>query len=146
MIYNLKSTQDLIPIAQELAQLVLNSHLRLICFNGQMGTGKTTLIKELLKQLGSQDHVTSPTFSLVNEYKVHKLKVFHFDLYRIKYIHELEDIGFHDYLCQNGLLLIEWPHLILEYMYQDYVMVDLFLDKNNLDRTIETTFNEQSSI
>ncbi|MFN4082536.1 MAG: tRNA (adenosine(37)-N6)-threonylcarbamoyltransferase complex ATPase subunit type 1 TsaE [Bacteroidia bacterium] len=97
------------------AQFVIQhaSKYKLWCFYGQMGSGKTTLIKEICNCLNVTDNVNSPTFSLVNEYKTQAgEKIFHFDFYRIKSIDEVYDIGYEDYFYSNSLCLIEWPELV----------------------------------
>lgn len=83
-----------------------------ILFYGEMGAGKTTLIKALVKQLGSDDIVSSPTFSLINEYKTSKETIFHFDFYRIENELEALDFGIEDYFNTNAWLFIEWPENI----------------------------------
>ncbi|MCW5912765.1 MAG: tRNA (adenosine(37)-N6)-threonylcarbamoyltransferase complex ATPase subunit type 1 TsaE [Cyclobacteriaceae bacterium] len=75
---------------------------------GEMGSGKTTLVKTLVKQLGLDDVVTSPTFSIVNEYGRGKKIVYHFDFYRLKQDTEALDLGFEEYLASGNLCLIEW--------------------------------------
>lgn len=82
---------------------------RIILFYGEMGAGKTTLIKEMCKILGAQDKGSSPTFSIVNEYQTPYAPVYHFDLYRLKNQEELFDIGFEEYLDSGNYCLIEWP-------------------------------------
>lgn len=79
-------------------------------FRGQMGTGKTTLIKEICAQLGVIHAVQSPTFSLVNEYSTsQKQIIYHFDLYRLKNTREALDIGIEEYLDSGNICFIEWP-------------------------------------
>ena len=80
-----------------------------LLFYGEMGVGKTTLIKELVKLLGVTDITSSPTFSLVNEYQGKTSTVFHFDFYRIEHEEEVYDIGIEDYFYQNAWCLVEWP-------------------------------------
>ncbi|MGC1632293.1 MAG: tRNA (adenosine(37)-N6)-threonylcarbamoyltransferase complex ATPase subunit type 1 TsaE, partial [Gelidibacter sp.] len=80
-----------------------------LLFYGEMGVGKTTLIKELSKQLGSRDHVNSPTFSIVNEYELKDGFIYHFDLYRIKDEEEALNFGIEDYLYSHQWVFIEWP-------------------------------------
>ena len=95
----------------EAAAFVLreSSHMVLL-FSGDMGAGKTTLIASILKQLGSIDRVSSPTFSIVNEYHCSDGRlVYHFDLYRIESIYELNEFGFDSYLNTNAYIFIEWP-------------------------------------
>lgn len=81
-------------------------------FYGDMGVGKTTLIKNLIRLLGSEDEVSSPTFSIVNEYKLNDEKIYHFDLYRIKDTEEAYNFGIEDYLNSNYWTFIEWPEKI----------------------------------
>jgi len=82
-------------------------------FYGDMGAGKTTLIKSICYQLGSKDNISSPTFSLVNEYKLaSEDDIYHFDFYRIESELEAIDIGCDEYFYSNKLCLIEWPEKI----------------------------------
>jgi tRNA threonylcarbamoyladenosine biosynthesis protein TsaE len=99
-------------------------------FFGEMGVGKTTLIKALVKTLGSEDNVSSPTYSLVNEYLAKEKPIYHFDFYRINDLEEVYDIGFEDYLAQDAYILIEWPEMIEELWPEHFVRVELkLLDK-----------------
>jgi tRNA threonylcarbamoyladenosine biosynthesis protein TsaE len=84
-------------------------------FFGEMGAGKTTLIKSICKNLGVSEEINSPTFSIVNEYKTTNGKtIYHFDFYRIKSIEEVYDMGIEDYFKTNNICLIEWPNKIDE--------------------------------
>lgn len=78
---------------------------------GDLGAGKTTLTQGVVEGLGFDQEVTSPTFSLVQEYLGGRLDVFHFDFYRVEDEHELLDLGWDDYLDRNGLVIVEWPTL-----------------------------------
>ncbi len=85
------------------------------CFSGQMGAGKTTLLREVCRQLGVNSAISSPSFSLVNEYQLSNGKViYHFDFYRIKNIEEVYDIGFEAYFDSGNICLVEWPEKIEE--------------------------------
>ncbi|WP_420601286.1 tRNA (adenosine(37)-N6)-threonylcarbamoyltransferase complex ATPase subunit type 1 TsaE [Flagellimonas sp.] len=109
-----------------------------ICFYGQMGAGKTTLIKALVKELGGTDQGSSPTFGLVNEYHDQngKLLAYHFDFYRIENEMQALDIGLEDYLYSNTWKFIEWPEKIESLLPQEAVSVYLhFIDENT--RSIE---------
>jgi tRNA threonylcarbamoyladenosine biosynthesis protein TsaE len=100
---------DLGSLAKELIPLAL-AHSTIWLFRGQMGAGKTTLVKELTRQLGVTGHVQSPTFALVNEYaRPNGSDIYHFDLYRLKNAQEALDIGIEDYLDSRNICLIEWP-------------------------------------
>tara|TARA_B110001450_G_scaffold116924_1_gene110536 strand:- start:2270 stop:2683 length:414 start_codon:yes stop_codon:yes gene_type:complete len=103
-----------------------------LLFYGEMGVGKTTLIKELVKQLGVLEITSSPTFSIVNEYKGKKNSVFHFDFYRITNEEEVYDIGIEDYFYQNAWCFIEWPEQIPNILPEDSIVIKL---KKNLDET-----------
>jgi tRNA threonylcarbamoyladenosine biosynthesis protein TsaE len=110
----MKTDFDLVTI-DETAQMLLNNvTTKTILFYGDMGVGKTTLIKAIVKALGGKDKVTSPTFSLVNEYEVTNDTVYHFDLYRIEDEGEVFDIGIEDYLYSGHWVFIEWPEIIAE--------------------------------
>lgn len=88
-------------------------HISFVCFFGEMGSGKTTLIKAIVKELHSTDEVSSPTFSLVNEYAGdHGKPIYHFDFYRLKSIDEAYDIGYEEYFYGEGICLVEWPQVI----------------------------------
>jgi len=95
----------------EIASLIIaTAKNKTILFYGEMGVGKTTLIKEICKQLKVEDTISSPTFSLVNEYKTSKnISVYHFDFYRITNQEEALDMGIEEYLYNNDWCLIEWP-------------------------------------
>ena len=86
----------------------------ILLLKGNLGAGKTTFSQFLLKNLGSQDEVSSPTYAIVNEYDTQKGNVFHFDLYRMKSADEVEDIGIHEYLDNAFLCIIEWPEVYEE--------------------------------
>jgi tRNA threonylcarbamoyladenosine biosynthesis protein TsaE len=85
---------------------------KIVAFTGEMGVGKTTLIKEICKQLGSSANATSPTFAIVNEYiTAQGNSLFHFDFYRINKAQELTDLGLDEYLASGNYCFIEWPEI-----------------------------------
>lgn len=105
--YKSYSLENLSEIATAVITSVKNKTL---LFYGEMGVGKTTLIKEICKQLGVLDNISSPTFSLVNEYQTkNNESIFHFDFYRIEEEEEALDMGIDDYFYNNDWCLIEWP-------------------------------------
>jgi len=85
---------------------------RIFLFYGDMGSGKTTFIKAICKELGTEDVVSSPTFSIVNEYATSEGPVFHFDFYRLKSETEALDLGYEDYIYSGNYCFIEWPEKI----------------------------------
>lgn len=112
-------------------QLIKNLKSKTILLYGDMGVGKTTLIKEVVKVLGSTDDVSSPTYSIINEYELVNDKIYHFDLYRIKNIEEAYNFGIEDYLDSNNWIIIEWPELIEEIISDKFDSVILSLNENN---------------
>ena len=91
-----------------------------------MGAGKTTFIKAICKELGVIDQVSSPTFALVNEYKVkHADSIFHFDFYRINAIEEVYELGYEEYFYSGNLCLIEWPEMIDELLPENCLKVKI---------------------
>ena len=98
-----------------------NKQFSIIRIDGEIGSGKTTLIKSLCESLGVTENINSPTFSLVNEYLIDtKKKIFHFDFYRIENPEEALDIGLEDYLESNHLCILEWGQIISEYLPEKY--------------------------
>jgi tRNA threonylcarbamoyladenosine biosynthesis protein TsaE len=91
------------------------------CFNGEMGAGKTTLVSKICEELQVVSEVSSPSFSIVNEYEtLAKRKVYHFDFYRIKSIEEVYDIGYEEYFDSGEICLIEWPEKIAELLETEH--------------------------
>lgn len=121
--------QDLSVIAEEIITSVKSKTL---LFYGEMGTGKTTLIKEIVKQLGVEDIAHSPTFSLVNEYLSEKGEsIYHFDFYRIEDEAEAYDIGIEEYFYENNWCLIEWPEKVENLLPLESVEIRLTLNPDN---------------
>lgn len=100
--------------AQQLLEFAGNE--RVFLFDAPMGSGKTTFIKSLCHYLGVKSPVSSPTYAIVNEYEGDSVRVFHFDLYRLKSNAELLDIGFEDYLIGTNYVFIEWPELSMTFI------------------------------
>ena len=101
-----------------------------ILFYGDMGVGKTTLIKEMAKSLGCVDSMGSPTFSLVNEYSITDDVLYHFDFYRIESEEEALDMGIEDYLYSGHWNLIEWPEKIDGLLPKETTKVQLTINQN----------------
>lgn len=98
---------------------------KIVLFNGSMGAGKTTLISALCKYLGSKDDISSPTFSIVNEYQSNIGKIYHFDFYRIESLEEAFDIGVEEYLFSDDYCFIEWSEKITELLPNRYLIVNI---------------------
>lgn len=96
---------------QVVTEILPKLNAPILLLKGNLGAGKTTFTQFLLKKLGSTDEVSSPTYAIVNEYDTPKGTVFHFDLYRMKSIDEVYDIGIEEYLDNAFLCIIEWPEI-----------------------------------
>lgn len=133
-VYKLK---ELTEVAQNITK-TLNT--KVLCFYGDMGSGKTTFIKGLVAALGSNDTVSSPTFSIVNEYRTPTDTIFHFDLYRVQNKEELYQIGIEDYLESDAWILIEWPQVIEDLLPELRTRLQ-FTALNNDERRLKLTEN-----
>ncbi|MFN3942314.1 MAG: tRNA (adenosine(37)-N6)-threonylcarbamoyltransferase complex ATPase subunit type 1 TsaE [Flavobacterium sp.] len=112
-------------------QLVLLFQHPLICLEGEMGAGKTTLIKAICEVMGVKSPVSSPTFSLVNEYESNAGILFHFDLYRLKEETEALDFGIEDYLDSGNYCFIEWFDKIPNLLPAHYHLINISIVNNN---------------
>ena len=101
------SGSETAKVAAEIAKMITPGAV--LCLRGEMGAGKTVFTTGLCRALGVSDYVTSPTFTVVNEYDGNALRVYHFDMYRIEDEDELLEIGFEEYLAAGGVCVIEWP-------------------------------------
>ncbi|MBP7849643.1 MAG: tRNA (adenosine(37)-N6)-threonylcarbamoyltransferase complex ATPase subunit type 1 TsaE [Lentimicrobiaceae bacterium] len=105
----------------------------IFALQGAMGAGKTTFIKALCKSLGVTDNVTSPTFSLVNEYRdAVGSPIYHFDFYRIKNIQEVMDMGYEDYFFSGHRCFLEWPELIPELLPTSFVYIKIVVQEDEV--------------
>lgn len=118
-INNAKETKDL--------GILLGKGLKgkeVIAMTGDLGAGKTTMTKSIAKGLEIKDHITSPTFTIVNEYEG-RVKLYHFDVYRIGDIEEMYDLGFEEYIYSDAVSIIEWANLIEEILPEDKININI---------------------
>jgi len=120
---------DLPTVAKQLIEFAGTE--KIFVFEGDMGAGKTTFIKKLCEALGISDVVSSPTYSIVNEYESPNGQVFHFDFYRIKGIQEAYDLGYEEYFYGGAICLIEWPERVEELLPDHYVKVEIAVGDEN---------------
>ena len=107
-----------------------------IAFTGDLGAGKTAFTRGLARGLGIGERVTSPTFTIVNEYEGGRLPLFHFDMYRLGSSDELFDIGWEDYLARGGVCAVEWSENISDALEEDAVLVDIRQGTSDSQRVI----------
>ena len=126
-----KDIDDLPEAAEQLLQMLRPEAV--VAFYGEMGAGKTTLIRELCAQLGVEDNVNSPTFSIVNEYRTPAGEtIYHFDFYRIDKPEEALDFGCEEYLYSGNCCLIEWPERVENLLPEDTDRVYIRVNGNGI--------------
>ena len=137
MIYQVKFTIDEI---EDVAKSLINkfNDVKLVLFKGELGSGKTTLIKSILKSKGVSENITSPTFSIVNQYTISSGLINHFDLYRIKSLTELDVIGFEEYLQSEAVCFIEWPEIAMSKIADNYLEIYIkFINEKTREITLK---------
>ncbi|MTG97781.1 MULTISPECIES: tRNA (adenosine(37)-N6)-threonylcarbamoyltransferase complex ATPase subunit type 1 TsaE [Myroides] len=135
-------TFSLENIDQTAETVLRNIQNKVVLFDAEMGTGKTTFIKSLAKHLGVNDLTSSPTFSIVNEYHSATTSdiVYHFDLYRIEEEEEAYDMGMDEYLDSGNWCFIEWPEKTPNIIPEDHTLIEIFTLENG-DRRLTLTNN-----
>ena len=126
--YISKSEQKTMQFAYTLA-----SHLKkgdIIILNGELGTGKTKFTEGFLSYFGLAEEISSPTFTIVNEYKGQNINIYHFDVYRLENSDEFYAIGGEEYF-QNGICIIEWGNIIKDVLPQNYIEINIQKDYTN---------------
>lgn len=133
---NIKETQKL---AKKFAKMIKGGDVVLL--NGDLGAGKTTFTKFVAKALGVKDEVTSPTFTIMKEYEGRRVKVLHFDMYRLEDADESTGFGFEEYIKNrdyNVIIFIEWSERVKEMLDGNYIVVDIRrVDENKRQFSIE---------
>ena len=124
--------QDTKKFAKKFAKILKGGEVVLL--GGDLGAGKTTFTKSVLKCLGVKDEVTSPTFTIMREYNGKKFKIYHFDMYRLGSGQEAKEFGLEDYIYsknKDSIVFIEWPENVKDILVGDFIRVDIsILDSN----------------
>lgn len=119
------SPEQTIKTGLQLGKKLVNGDV--VCLQGELGTGKTAFVKGVAKAQGINDHITSPTFTIVNEYEGDKI-LYHFDVYRLNDEQELYDIGFEEYLYGEGIVIIEWADIVRKAIPEENIWVTIRKD------------------
>ena len=114
---------------------------KLVFLEGELGSGKTTLIKQFCKELGFKNQVTSPTFPLLNIYKNNEKNIYHADLYRLKNIDEINELGFYEIMENNNWFFVEWPELLYDVIDFSYTKIKI-KNVDDISRIVTLTYNE----
>jgi len=132
----MKITYELSELDSVAAKVLASAKSKILLFYGEMGVGKTTLIKQLAKQLGVKEMASSPTYSIVNEYRTYAgIVIYHFDFYRLEQPEEILDIGFEEYLEKGDWIFMEWPEKIRDYLPKERTEIDL-IHENDRNRSL----------
>lgn len=134
MEYRSNSEQDTEALGSRLGERLKPGTV--IAYTGDLGAGKTAFTRGLARGLGISGQVTSPTFTIVNEYEGGRLPLFHFDMYRLGSADELFDIGWEDYLARGGVCAVEWSENVDEALEEDTIRVDIRRGENDHQRVI----------
>lgn len=130
-VFEVDGLSELRRRAEDINDLIDGCGCDIVLFRGDMGAGKTTLIRELCAVRGVEDVVTSPTFALINVYNDDKGgSIYHFDFYRINSINEVLDLGYEEYFYGDGLCFVEWPEKIEELIPEDLTVATLYIEQN----------------
>jgi len=134
-----QSVEETIIYGEKLGTLVNSGDV--ICLTGDLGTGKTHFVKGFAKGLKIEDSITSPTFTIVNEYQG-RLKLNHFDVYRVSDPEEIENIGFDEYIFSSAVSIIEWANFIEELIPKESLRINIIKvpEKGDNYREIEVTY------
>lgn len=124
-IYESYSYEDTSKIAAEIAQTFKGGEF--VAMYGDLGAGKTAFVQGVAKALGIDRPVTSPTFTIVNEYEG-SLTLYHFDVYRIDDIDEMYEIGYDEYISSDGVCIVEWAELIEDLFPDEYIKITILKD------------------
>ena len=114
---------------------------KLVFLEGELGSGKPTLIKQFCKELGFKNQVTSPTFPLLNIYKNNEKNIYHADLYRLKNIDEINELGFYEVMESNNWFFVEWPELLYGVIDFPYTKIKI-KNVDDISRIVTLTYNE----
>ena len=136
----LRSEQEVMEYGFRLGQEAVPGQV--IALTGDLGAGKTTLTKAIARGLGIEETITSPTFTIVKEYRSGRLPLFHFDVYRIGDIDEMYELGYEEYFFGDGLCVVEWADLIEELIPEEALRISIAYEQEEEERIYTCTFSQ----
>lgn len=131
--YLTQSTEETSKIGEQLGKLVDIGNI--ICLSGDLGAGKTAFTKGLAKGLGVGDYVTSPTYTIINEYEG-RLPLYHFDVYRLNDVEEMYELGYEEYFFGDGVVVLEWADIVKEIIPKERLWITILNSKGDDSREI----------
>lgn len=137
MQYQTNSPLETEALGEALAERLMPGAV--IAYTGDLGAGKTAFTRGLARGLGVNERVTSPTFTIVNEYEGGRMPLFHFDMYRLGSSDELYDIGWEDYLSRGGVCAVEWSEIVDDALEADTIRIDIRRGNSDDQRIITIT-------
>lgn len=129
----LASLNETEVFGQKLGSLLMPGDI--LCLNGDLGAGKTTLTQSIGLGLGVEDYITSPTFILINEYRG-RMWLYHFDVYRLENVEEVYDLGFDEYFYGNGVCIIEWAEKIEKFLPRERIEINIKMEAKVEERML----------
>ena len=138
----IKNELDTKKFGLELAKKLKQGDI--ISLIGNLGTGKTTLTKSIAEGLGIKEMITSPTFTIVQEYHSGRLPLYHFDVYRIKHIEEMYELGYEEYFFGKGVCVIEWADQIMDIIPKESMIIEIEYGQNHDERIYHIQIDKES--
>jgi tRNA threonylcarbamoyladenosine biosynthesis protein TsaE len=128
-----ESAEETSNIGEQLGRLLIKGNI--ICLSGDLGAGKTAFTKGIAKGLGVEDYVTSPTYTIINEYQG-RLPLYHFDVYRLNDVEEMYELGYEEYFFGDGIVVLEWADIVRDIIPGDRLWITILNTKGDNSREI----------
>jgi tRNA threonylcarbamoyladenosine biosynthesis protein TsaE len=131
--FNTKSVEETSKIGEQLGKLLNKGNI--VCLSGDLGAGKTAFSKGIAKGLGVEDYVTSPTYTIINEYEG-RLPLYHFDVYRLNNVEEMYELGYEEYFFGDGVVVLEWADVVRDIIPGERLWITILNTKGDNSREI----------